>query len=46
MSCGGCREYHYLQVVTTTRKKRIARAVAVWINVAQSQLVKDAGLVH
>ena len=27
-----------------TRKKRIARAVAVWINVAKSQLVKDAGI--
>ena len=33
-------------MVTTTRKKRIARAVAVWINVAKSQLVKDAGLLH
>ena len=30
-------------MVTTTRKKRIARAVAVWIKVAKSQLVKDAG---
>lgn len=36
--------YHEsFQEVGKTRKKRIAQAVAVWINVAKLQVVKDAG---